>query len=96
MTKSAHPIIIPKIKTAVGLLLLGLLCASFLTAFIMVFLMQKNREMNLQFLLLVAELFLPVPIFYWAWRMRTNIGELLRIKAVSPFSLITAGIVSIG
>jgi membrane protease YdiL (CAAX protease family) len=96
MTKSAHPIIIPKIKTAVGLLLLGLLCASFLTAFIMVFLMQKNREMNLQFLLLVAELFLPVPILYWAGHMRTNFGELLRIKAISPLSLITAGIVSIG
>lgn len=78
------------------MLILGLLCASFLTAFIMVFLMQKNQEMDLQFLLLVAEIFLPVPIFYWAWRMRTNIGELLRVKTVSPLSLIAASIVSVG
>jgi len=91
-----NPIIIPKIKTAVGMLILGLLCASLVSILIMVFLMQEKLEMGTQLLLLIAELFLPIPIIYWAGRMRTNLGELLRIRAVAPDTLIAAVIVSIG
>ncbi|PIS30077.1 MAG: hypothetical protein COT43_02630, partial [Candidatus Marinimicrobia bacterium CG08_land_8_20_14_0_20_45_22] len=96
MIKLKNPIIIPKIKSAVGMLILGLLCASLLTALILVYLMQAKQELDTQLLLLIAELFLPIPIIYWAKRMRTSLGELLRIRAVTPSSLLAAVFVAIG
>jgi len=88
-------IIIPKIRTAVGLLILGLLLASLVSVVIMVFLPQSNLTAATQLLLLVAELFLPLPIFYWAWRNRTNLGELLRIKRVSSISIVASVIIAV-
>jgi len=61
----------------------------------MVFLPQSNLTAATQLLLLVAELFLPLPIFYWAWRNRTNLGELLRIKRVSSISIVASVIIAV-
>jgi hypothetical protein len=75
MKKTERPIVIPKIKSASGILILGLLCASLLSALILVYLMQTKQELDTQLLLLIAELFLPLPILYWAWRARTPLGN---------------------
>jgi hypothetical protein len=93
--KPHPPIIVPKIKTAIGLLIMGLICATLVSLMIMIFVPTSNLTKTTQLLLLIAELFLPVPIFFWAWRRHTNLGELLRIKRVSSPSIIASMIVSV-
>ena len=93
--KTHRLIIVPKIKTAIGLLIMGLICATLVSLVIMIFVPTSNLTKATQLLLLIAELFLPIPIFLWARQRRTNLGELLRIKRVSSPSIIAATIVSV-
>ena len=74
---------------------MGLICATLVSLMIMIFVPTSNLTKTTQLLLLIAELFLPIPIFFWAWRRHTNLGELLRIKRVSSPSIIAAMIVSV-
>ncbi|MFH1213428.1 MAG: type II CAAX endopeptidase family protein [Candidatus Neomarinimicrobiota bacterium] len=90
------PIVIPRIKTAVGLLLMGLLCASLVSIVILVYYSQGDLKTITQLVLLISELFLPIPIIFWAWRLRTNLGELLRIRKVAPVSLVAATVAAAG
>lgn len=90
-----QPVIIPKIRTSVSLLILGLLLASMVSLVIMIFLPESNLTTATQLLLLIAELFLPIPIFYWAWRNRINLGEMLRINRVSSMSIVAAVIIAV-
>lgn len=91
------PEIIPKIKTAIILLIMGLLFASLVTVLVVGISYSGDTEVTIsQFALLVGEIFLPVPVIFWARRMKSSYKKFFRLKPVSQASLLSAIPLGIG
>ena len=91
------PEIIPKIKTAIILLIMGLLFASLVTVLVVGISYSGDTEVTIsQFALLVGEIFLPVPVIFWAKRMKSSYKKFFRLKPVSQASLLSAIPLGIG
>lgn len=82
--------IIPHTKTAVFILLVGLLLASFVTVMVLIMLGEGDQTKIAQIGLLTGELFLPLPIIVWARRTQTEIKSFFRLNPVSRESLTAA------
>ena len=68
--------IIPHIKTAVVLMVYGLLLASIATILIIISFPLVDEMTLAQVGLLIGELFLPVPIFLWARRTQMDLKQI--------------------
>lgn len=88
--------IIPQIKTAIVLMVIGLLLASVTTVFILISFPESNEMTIAQIGLLIGELFLPIPIYLWARRSKTDLKQFFRLNPVSKVSLLAAVPLSLG
>jgi membrane protease YdiL (CAAX protease family) len=82
--------IIPHIKTAVLLILIGLLLASMTTIFILVAFPNYDNLTVAQIGLLIGELFLPIPIYIWARRINADLKSFFRLNPVSLITVLTS------
>jgi len=82
--------IIPHIKTAVILILIGLLLASMTTIFILIAFPNYNSLTVAQIGLLIGELFLPIPIYIWARRIHADLVPFFRLNPVSLTTILTS------
>ncbi|HDP67292.1 MAG TPA: CPBP family intramembrane metalloprotease [Candidatus Marinimicrobia bacterium] len=83
--------ILPSIKTAIILLIIGLVLASLTAAGVMFFSPTLIGITSVQMGLLIGELFLPLPIYLWAKKNGANLCKLFRINYV-PWRAVTAAI----
>lgn len=83
--------ILPSIKTAIILLIVGLVLASLTAAGVMFFSPTLIGITSVQMGLLIGELFLPLPIYLWAKKNGANLCKLFRINSV-PWRAVTAAI----
>lgn len=83
--------ILPSIKTAIILLIVGLVLASLTAAGVMFFSPTLIGITSVQMGLLIGELFLPLPIYLWAKKNGANLCKLFRINSV-PWRTVTAAI----
>jgi membrane protease YdiL (CAAX protease family) len=88
--------IIPQIKTAIVLMIYGLLFASIVTVLIIMSFPGMNEMTVAQIGLLIGELFLPIPILLWARRNRNDLGQMFRINPVSSDTVIAAIPIALG
>ncbi len=88
--------IIPQIKTAIVLMVYGLLLASIATVFIIISFPTVNELTIAQIGLLIGELFLPIPIFLWARRAQNDLREMFRIRPVSIHTILAAIPIALG
>jgi len=88
--------IIPQIKTAIFLMVTGLLLASVTAVFIMMATSGINEITAAQIGLLIGELFLPVPIFIWARNFKIDMRHLFRLNRVSASSVIASIPLAVG
>jgi len=88
--------IIPQIKTAIVLMVIGLLLASVTTVIILISFPESNEMTIAQIGLLIGELFLPIPIYLWARRNKTDLKQLFRLNPVSKVSLLAVVPLSLG
>jgi membrane protease YdiL (CAAX protease family) len=82
--------IIPHIKTAIILILIGLLLASMTTIFILIAFPNYDSLTVAQIGLLIGELFLPIPIYIWARRINTDLKSFFRLNPVSLITILTS------
>jgi len=82
--------IIPHIKTAIILILIGLLLASMTTIFILIAFPDYNSLTIAQIGLLIGELFLPIPIYIWARRIHADLKSFFRLNSVSLSTILTS------
>jgi membrane protease YdiL (CAAX protease family) len=82
--------IIPHIKTAIILILIGLLLASMTTIFILIAFPNYDSLTIAQIGLLIGELFLPIPIYIWARRINTDLKSFFRLNPVSLITILTS------
>ena len=88
--------IIPHIKTAIILILIGLLLASITTIFILIAFPNYNSLTVAQFGLLIGELFLPIPIYFWARRIHADLKSFFRLNSVSLNTILTSLPLAVG
>ena len=88
--------IIPHIKTAIILILIGLLLASTTTIFILIAFPNYNSLTVAQFGLLIGELFLPIPIYFWARRIHADLKSFFRLNSVSLNTILTSLPLAVG
>jgi len=88
--------IIPHIKTAIILILIGLLLASTTTIFILIAFPNYNSLTVAQFGLLIGELFLPIPIYFWARRIHADLKSFFRLNSVSLSTILTSLPLAVG
>jgi len=88
--------IIPHIKTAIILILIGLLLASMTTIFILIAFPNYNSLTVAQFGLLIGELFLPIPIYFWARRIHADLKSFFRLNSVSLNTILTSLPLAVG
>jgi membrane protease YdiL (CAAX protease family) len=82
--------IIPHIKTAIILILIGLLLASMTTIFILIAFPNYDSLTVAQIGLLIGELFLPIPIYIWARRINTDLKSFFRLNPVSLITILAS------
>lgn len=87
---------IPRIKTALYLILGGVGVGFLISAILLILLPSEKNIANIQIILLIGELFLPVPIFLWGLRRTIPLGELMRIRLPSATSLLTSLPIALG
>jgi len=88
--------VIPQIKTAVLLLVAGVLLATVTAVLIMILMTGSDEITTAQTGLLIGEILLPIPIFFWAKRRRINMRSLFRLNPVSLNTILAAVPIAIG
>ncbi len=87
---------IPRIKTAFYLILGGVGFGFLISAILLIVLPTEKNVANIQIILLIGELFLPVPIFIWGWRRTIPLGELMRVRVPTAASLLASLPIALG
>jgi len=91
------PDLMPKIGTAIALLILGLLLGTLAAAIVMVALgISLEDTVSIQSVLLAAELLLPLPIILHQRRWRAPIARAFRLNPVPPSSLWPVAVFGVG
>lgn len=88
--------VIPQIKTAVLLLVAGVLLATVTAVLIMILMTGSDEITTAQTGLLIGEILLPIPIFFWAKGRRINMRSLFRLNPVSLNTILAAVPIAIG
>lgn len=83
--------IIPSIKTAIILLIVGLVLASITAGAVMFLSPTIIGITSVQMGLLIGELFLPLPIYFWATKNSANLRKIFRINPV-PLGAVAAAL----
>lgn len=83
--------IIPSIKTAIILLIVGLVLASITAGAVMFLSPTIIGITSVQMGLLIGELFLPLPIYFWAKKNSANLRKIFRINPV-PLGTVAAAL----
>jgi membrane protease YdiL (CAAX protease family) len=91
------PEIIPKIRTAIFLLLISLIFSAFAAALVVGLLAADlENARTLQWAMLLGELLMPVPVIFWARRYATHFFRFFRMQPVANISIAAAIPMGIG
>jgi len=69
---------IPRIKTTIWLILMGVALGFLISAILIVIMARQLSAGKMILILLIGELFLPIPVLIWSRRNQTSIRKLLR------------------
>jgi len=89
-------IILPKTRTAIWLIIWGLIIAVFVAVLLLALFVKENVLTSAQWVMLVGELLLPLPIVIWARQVNTKLTGLLRLRATSPAILLSTVPIALG